>query len=355
LTPTDQPADNHRPAVDSIVDVISRYVTDLGLIGPDGLPAWLPGLPVPPGWLIGRAESSPVQPTRTTVHRRDPVAGWDACETINVFRFKGVPPHAIVRFNADRTLRAGGAQDITVQPLQTPADAKMTAVRSSGYLTLANQQCIWAQYSCYIAGDDAQGLLLEHGIFATLDRQAGLRDDIAELSNAVHDAFVNTIAATPERNVHAAGLLGTGDLSPSQGSKVTTFRVGFFPDFKWNDVVLVGADRDGMRVFRSALRSAHEDGEGAFELHGVQHRIVRQSGAADIELGSPSVVWRFDKAKLAEILDMVVELIDVDHPAHNYFDDLNSPAATLMLSIDEYVDGGPFAEFPQGMPVPPSR
>jgi hypothetical protein len=42
------------------------------------------------------------------------------------------------------------------------------------------------------------------------------------------------------------------------------FRVGFFPDFKWDDVVLVGADRDGMRLFQSAVRSAHKDGEGAF-------------------------------------------------------------------------------------------
>jgi hypothetical protein len=136
---------------------------------------------------------------------------------------------------------------------------------------------------------------------------------------------------------------------------MTVFRVGFFPEFKWGDTVLVGADRDGMRVFQSALRSAYENGEGAFELHGIQHRIVRKNGAADIELGTPMVVWRFDETKLPEILDMVAGLIDVAHPAHNYFDDLDSPDATLLLSVDEYVDGGPFSEFPQGMPVPPSR
>lgn len=145
---------------------------------------------------------------------------------------------------------------------------------------------------------------------------------------------------------------GTADLSHSQGSNVPIFRVGFFPDFKWGDVVLVGANRDGMRVFQSALRSAREEGESAFELHGIQHRIVRQNDAADIELGSATVLWRFQEAKLAEILDMATGLINVTHPAHNYFDDLNSPDATLMLTVDEYVGGGPFAEFPQGMPVP---
>jgi hypothetical protein len=150
--------------------------------------------------------------------------------------------------------------------------------------------------------------------------------------------------------------LGIGDLSSSEGTKKAVFRVGFFPDFTLgDDAVLIGADRDGIRIFQSALRSAHEAGEAAFELHGIQHRIVRQNDAADIELGSPTVVWRFDETKLAEILDMVVGLISVTHPAHNYFDDLNSPDATLIISVDEYVDGGPFADFPQGLPVPPSR
>jgi hypothetical protein len=158
--------------------------------------------------------------------------------------------------------------------------------------------------------------------------------------------------AAAERDVHVAGFPGTGDLSPSEGRLMAIFRVGFFPDFKWDDVVLVGVDRDGMCVFQSAVRSAHEDGEAAFGLHGIQHRIVRQNVAADIELGSPTVVWRFDDTKLAEILDMAVGSINVEHPAHDYFDSLNSAAATLMLSVDEYVDGGPFAEFPQGMPVP---
>ena len=65
------------------------------------------------------------------------------------------------------------------------------------------------------------------------------------------------------------------------------FRVGFFPDFDLGDaVVLVGADRDGMRMFQSAVRSAHEDGAASFEFDAIKHSVVRQDGAADIELGS---------------------------------------------------------------------
>jgi hypothetical protein len=130
--------------------------------------------------------------------------------------------------------------------------------------------------------------------------------------------------------MRADGWSNRGDASHSKGIDMAVFRVGFFPDFKWSDVVLVGADRDGMRVFQSTLRSAHEDGEGSFDLHGIQHQIVRQDGAADIELGSKIVAWRFDDTKILEILDMVAGLIDVDHPAHNYFDDLVSCAGNYL-------------------------
>lgn len=341
--------------MDSIVEVITRHVTELALIGPDELTGWLAALPVPPGWQIGRAKNSPVQPTRTIVHRRDFLASWDACETINVFRFKGVPPHAAIRLNADCTLQAGGAHAVTIHPLQTPAGTTMTAMRSSGYLTLADYTNIWAQYSTYMTGDDTQGLLVEHGIFVVSDSQAGLRDDITELSDAVHDAFVSTMAAAPEQCAPASSSPDKGDLPPSKATDMATFRVGFFSDFDCgDDVVLVGADRDGMRMFQSAVRSAHEDGAASFEFGTIKHHIVRQDGAADIELGSQTVVWRFDDAKLVELLNLIEPLVDVLKPAHNYLDDLNSPAEILILSVDQYTDGGPFAVFPHGEPVPPS-
>ena len=135
---------------------------------------------------------------------------------------------------------------------------------------------------------------------------------------------------------------------------MTIFRAGFFEDFDWgDDVVLVGADRDGMRMFQSAVLSAHEDGAATFEFDAIKHYIVRQDGAADIDLRSQTVVWRFDDAKLVEMLDLIEPLVDEEGPGHQYVDDLNSPAETLVLSVDEYVRGGPFAAFPQGMPVLP--
>ncbi len=55
-----------------------------------------------------------------------------------------------------------------------------------------------------------------------------------------------------------------------------------------------------------------------------------------MELGSQTVVWCFDDTKLVEILDKLSPLIDGEAPGHQYIDDLNSPAPTLMISVDEY-------------------
>lgn len=111
---------------------------------------------------------------------------------------------------------------------------------------------------------------------------------------------------------------------------------GIKPDNYFGDVVLAAADRDGLRIFQYAVRSAHESGQATFDIDGVQQRIVRESGTADMELGSQTVVWRFDDTKLVEILDKLSPLIDGEGPGHQYIDDLNSPAPTLMMSVDEY-------------------
>ncbi|MBV8862609.1 MAG: hypothetical protein JO259_12230 [Mycobacterium sp.] len=98
---------------------------------------------------------------------------------------------------------------------------------------------------------------------------------------------------------------------------------------------LLNTDQDGIRVFQSALRSAHESGEASFEFDDIRLRVVREDGAADIELGAQAVVWRFDDAKLLELLDLMVPMANSTKPCHQYFDDLRSPVELLVLSHDE--------------------
>lgn len=120
-----------------------------------------------------------------------------ACETISVFAFTGVPPVDVVRDNADCTLRDLDAASITTCALAAPSTAGVAGVRSSGYFNSA-QQHIWAQYSTYVAGSNVsgEGRLIQHSLFVESSSLQCFNDDIAQLSNAVHHAFLATIQDT---------------------------------------------------------------------------------------------------------------------------------------------------------------
>lgn len=118
--------------------------------------------------------------------------------------------------------------------------------------------------------------------------------------------------------------------------------------------ILLNTDRDGIRIFQSAVRSAHESGEATFEFDGIKHQVLREDCAADVELGSQTVVWRFDDAKLLELLELMVAMVNSNRPGHQYFDDLKSPVELLVLSHDEYEGPLAYGEFPQLYPESPS-
>jgi hypothetical protein len=63
------------------------------------------------------------------------------------------------------------------------------AVRSAGYFTATGLR-MWGQFSTYVAGSDqpSEGRLVEHSLFVMTQCRTQLRDDITELSDAVHAA-----------------------------------------------------------------------------------------------------------------------------------------------------------------------
>jgi hypothetical protein len=81
---------------------------------------------------------------------------------------------------------------------------------------------------------------------------------------------------------------------------------------------------------------------------------VQEDGAADIELGPQTVVWRFDDVELIEILELMVPMVSNDRPGHQYFDDLKSPVELLVLSHDEYKRPLNYGEFSELYPVGPT-
>lgn len=128
------------------------------------------------------------------MYGQHPDGSWEGCDTISVFAFTGAPPQGLVRDNANRTLCELGAEDIETPALAASLIPGVTAVRNSGYVTVASRR-VWAQYSTYVAGSEApgQGMLIEHSLFIESSRRARLTDDITWFSNAVQRAFLTGI------------------------------------------------------------------------------------------------------------------------------------------------------------------
>lgn len=181
-------------SVTSVIDAVRRHVTDLALIAAQDTPEWLRQLGIPPWWQIAHLDTIAPQPLRIAVCGERADGGWDGCETLSLFQFTGIPPDGVVAECNECTLRDLGAEGVTTYPLSAPRRPGVFAVRSSGYFTAAGRR-LWAQYSTYVAASNSsgEGRLVAECIFAGADARARLRDDITELSDGVHSAFLATI------------------------------------------------------------------------------------------------------------------------------------------------------------------
>jgi hypothetical protein len=195
----EHPNEWHRLAsASSLVDAVARHVEDLVQVSAPDLPQWLTSLGAPTGWRLARMEGENLQPSRIAVCV-PPSGGGYACETISVFSFTGIPAVDVIQRHADCTLRDLDAANITTRRLTTPPVRGVAAVRCSGQLNTGGLS-VRAQYSTYVAGSDIAGggRLIQHGIFAESDTRGDLAKDMAkdieQLSNAVHHAFLATVA-----------------------------------------------------------------------------------------------------------------------------------------------------------------
>lgn len=200
MTPDVNDLSTERPrlaALSSVAAAIASEVGDVTLLRAERTPHWLASLGVPPGWEIRHLVDRTVEPSRIAVCGRRPDGGSDGSETISVFGFTGIPSQAVVRNNADCTLRDLAAVDIVTEAVDMPALPAAIAMRSSGYFEVAGRR-LWAQYSTYVIGSETpgEGRLIEHAVFIESGSQARLSGDVAELTRAVHRA----LATAAERN-----------------------------------------------------------------------------------------------------------------------------------------------------------
>lgn len=119
---------------------------------------------------------------------------------------------------------------------------------------------------------------------------------------------------------------------------MTVIRTNFLPEFDFGyDAVLLTLDGAGVSTIRSALSDALQRGSSHFEHDDVTYDFIIEADRADITVDKTRVVWRLDPAKAREISDNLAPLAGTGNSGHNYID-MSSPAPTLVVSRDEYVD-----------------
>jgi hypothetical protein len=192
-------------AVPSLVTIAAPNVNKLVELRADYLPESLRQLGAPAGWRRVDLTASPAAPARMIVSGPHTDGSWDGCDTIRAFSFAGALPAEVLHNNADCTLRGLAAEQITAEMLAAPTAPAAIAVRSRGHFIAAGRR-YWAQFSTYLANPTptARGLLLEHSVITDAGCHAALRDDITQLSNAVHHAFLTIVE-------HAPGVVGASE------------------------------------------------------------------------------------------------------------------------------------------------
>lgn len=122
--------------------------------------------------------------------------------------------------------------------------------------------------------------------------------------------------------------------------QVAIVRVAVLEEFKFGHAaVLAAMNATGLDAFASALSKAHEQGFVRLDIEGRIHTFRREVEAAAVNLQDDlddCVEWRLDPETIDEMIEMLAGMRD-HGPCHNYVD-IEAPADTLVLSLDEYFE-----------------
>jgi hypothetical protein len=108
---------------------------------------------------------------------------------------------------------------------------------------------------------------------------------------------------------------------------------GFYLD---DDAVLLILNDGGTSTFLAVLTRAAQHGSAQLDLGDITYQFVIEAGAAHVEFGARTVVWRFDEAKAAEVIELLSAAVQSTHIAGHHYVDITAPADLLVLSYNEH-------------------
>jgi len=120
---------------------------------------------------------------------------------------------------------------------------------------------------------------------------------------------------------------------------MAVIRVKKMPGFYFgDDAVLLAADREGIERFERTLSdTTKERAASHLTALGTCHEFHIGGSEARVQFEEGRVIWRLSEEKASEILHMLAPLKASMGPGHQYID-IDSPAHTLILSKEEYLD-----------------
>jgi hypothetical protein len=85
-----------------------------------------------------------------------------------------------------------------------------------------------------------------------------------------------------------------------------------------DDAVLLAMDTAGVDQVLAAVKRAAVQGSARLDHGATAHQFLIEAGAADVEFGEGTVVWRLDSAVAAEITELLTEMHDHPGSGHHY-------------------------------------
>jgi hypothetical protein len=168
-------------------------ITDLTALPATAAPEWLTRVGIPAGWRVGRyMGDGAIEPWSAAVRGERADGTWDACETIVVFGFTGIPFAQDVWQLCESSLRALNAENIVVVEIDTPREQGVSVVSGSG-LFLVDDRLIHGQFNYYTVGSPlvGQGRMIQQCLYVDASRRAEFEAALARLGDELHNAFVN--------------------------------------------------------------------------------------------------------------------------------------------------------------------